>query len=191
LEDKGRRPRVEGVSITRTLASGFVPETRSAFGLLRHPWLSQASRRRLIETPSTLGRHIFIRGSGSDPWFTFDEGFRSVAARRLRRGGRSHFSARGRIRMVVGIVRFELHLPGAQSLKDKRQVVRSIKERIRERVRASVAEVEYQDLWQRAAIGFAVVAADGAHVHELLNSARHIVEGYLQAQVLDWQETLQ
>ncbi|HEY6194798.1 MAG TPA: DUF503 domain-containing protein [Candidatus Eisenbacteria bacterium] len=93
--------------------------------------------------------------------------------------------------MVVGIVRFELHLPGAQSLKDKRQVVRSIKERIRERVRASVAEVEYQDLWQRAAIGFAVVAADGAHVHELLNSARHIVEGYLQAQVLDWQETLQ
>ncbi len=93
--------------------------------------------------------------------------------------------------MVVGIVRFELHLPGAQSLKDKRQVVRSIKERIRERVRASVAEVEYQDLWQRAAIGFAVVAADGAHVHELLNSARQIVEGYLQAQVLDWQETLQ
>ena len=93
--------------------------------------------------------------------------------------------------MVVGIVRFELHLPAAQSLKDKRQVVRSIKERIRERVRASVAEVEYQDLWQRAAIGFAVVAADGAHVHELLNSARQIVDQYLQAQVLDWQETLQ
>src|SRR5260221_2997759 len=62
-EDKGGRPRVEGVPITRTLASGFVPETRSALGLLRHPWLSRASRRRLIETPSTLGRHIFIQGS--------------------------------------------------------------------------------------------------------------------------------
>ena len=57
--------------------------------------------------------------------------------------------------MVVGIVRFELHLPGAQSLKDKRQVVRSLKERLRERVHASVAEVEFQDLWQRAAIGLA------------------------------------
>src|SRR2546429_4791457 len=70
-------------------------------------------------------------------------------------------SMRGRqVRMVVGIVRCELHLPAAQSLKDKRQVVRSIKERVRERVRAAVAEVEFQDLWQRAAIGIAVVAAD-------------------------------
>lgn len=93
--------------------------------------------------------------------------------------------------MVVGIVRLELHIPAAQSLKDKRQVVRSIKERIRERVRAAVAEVEYQDLWQRAAIGIAVVAADGGQVRELLNSARNIVDGYVQAQVLDWQETLQ
>ena len=93
--------------------------------------------------------------------------------------------------MVVGIVRFELHLPAAQSLKDKRQVVRSLKERLRERVRASVAEVEYQDLWQRAAIGLAVVAADGAQVRELLNSARHIVDQYVQTQLLDWQETLQ
>ena len=93
--------------------------------------------------------------------------------------------------MVVGIVRVELHLPAARSLKDKRQVVRSMKERIRERVRAAVAEVEYQDLWQRAAIGIAVVAADGGQARELLNSARHIVDQYPEAQVLDWQETLQ
>jgi uncharacterized protein YlxP (DUF503 family) len=93
--------------------------------------------------------------------------------------------------MVVGIVRLELHLPAARSLKDKRQVVRSMKERLRERLRAAVAEVEFQDLWQRAAIGIAVVAADGGQVRELLNSARNIVEQYAQAQVLDWQETLQ
>lgn len=93
--------------------------------------------------------------------------------------------------MVVGIVRVELHLPGAQSLKDKRQVVRSLKERVRERVHASVAEVEYQDLWQRTAIGIVVVAADGGQVREMLNDARRIVDSYLQAQVLDWQETLQ
>ncbi len=73
----------------------------------------------------------------------------------------------------------------------EKQVVRSLKERLHERVRAAVAEVEYQELWQRAALGIAVVAADGAHVRELLNSARQIVDQYLQAQVLDWQETLQ
>ena len=93
--------------------------------------------------------------------------------------------------MVVGIVRFELHLPAARSLKDKRQVVRSMKERLRERARASVSEVEFQDLWQRAAIGFAVVGPDGGPVHELLQSARTIVESYVQVQLLDWQETLQ
>ena len=93
--------------------------------------------------------------------------------------------------MVVGIVRVELHIPGAQSLKDKRQVVRSMKERIRARVHAAVAEVEHQDLWQRAAIGIAVVAADGGQARELLQSARRIVEQYVQIQLLDWQETLQ
>jgi len=66
-----------------------------------------------------------------------------------------------------------------------------LKDRLRERVHASVAEVEHQDLWQRAAIGIVVVAADGGQVREMLNSARHIVDQYLQAQVLDWEETLQ
>lgn len=93
--------------------------------------------------------------------------------------------------MVVGIVRVELFVPGSQSLKDKRQVVRSIKERLRERVHASVAEVDHQELWQRAALGLAVVGADGSQVRDMLQSARHIVDQYLQAQVLDWQETTQ
>ena len=93
--------------------------------------------------------------------------------------------------MVVGIVRVELFVPGAQSLKDKRQVVRSIKERLRERMHASVAEVDHQELWQRAALGIAVVGADGGQVREMLQSARRLVDQYLQAQVLDWQETTQ
>jgi len=49
--------------------------------------------------------------------------------------------------MFVGIARLSLSIPHAASLKDKRQVVRSIKERLRERVHASVAEVDHQELW--------------------------------------------
>ena len=90
--------------------------------------------------------------------------------------------------MVVGIVRFELHLPAAQSLKDKRQVVRSMKERLRERVHASVAEVEFQDLWQRAALGVAVVSGESHQVDELLQTVRRLVEGTLGAELLEWQE---
>jgi hypothetical protein len=90
--------------------------------------------------------------------------------------------------MVVGIVRIELHLPGSRSLKDKRQVVRSLKDRIRERAQASVAEVDHHDLWQRAALGVAVVAGDGGQVRERLDEIRRLVDDRYEVQRLDWQE---
>ena len=93
--------------------------------------------------------------------------------------------------MVVGIVRFEIHIPAAGSLKEKRRVVRAIKDRITERVRAAVAEVDHQDLWQRAAFGIAVVAADGGRVREQLDGVRRIVESHPEAVVIDWQERVE
>jgi uncharacterized protein YlxP (DUF503 family) len=90
--------------------------------------------------------------------------------------------------MFVGIVRFELHLPAATSLKDKRSIVRGLKDRIRERVQASVAEVDHQDLWQRAAIGVAVVSGEARQVDERLQSVRALVHGTPGAELLDWQE---
>ena len=93
--------------------------------------------------------------------------------------------------MFVGVVRFELHLPGATSLKDKRAVVRGLKERIRQRVQASVAEVDHQDLWQRAALGVAVVSGEGRQVGEMLQSVRRLVEATHGAELIDWQEQVQ
>ena len=90
--------------------------------------------------------------------------------------------------MFVGIVRIELHLPAARSLKDKRSVVQGLKERIRHRVRASVAEVDHQDLWQRAALGVSVVSGTRGPVAEMLQSVRNIVESRSDAVVLDWEE---
>ncbi len=93
--------------------------------------------------------------------------------------------------MFVGIVRIELHIPAAGSLKAKRQVVRSLKERIQARVHAAVAEVDHQDLWQRAALGVAVVSADGGHVREMLQAVRGLVEAQYDAVLTDWQEQIQ
>jgi len=92
--------------------------------------------------------------------------------------------------MFVGIVRIELHLPGAASLKDKRAVVRALKERIRHRTRAAVAEVDHQDLWQRAALGVSVVSGENRHVGELLQSVRNLVESAHGAELIDWQEQI-
>jgi uncharacterized protein YlxP (DUF503 family) len=90
--------------------------------------------------------------------------------------------------MFVGVVRIELHLPGSTSLKDKRSVIRSLKDRIRERVQASVAEVDHQDLWQRAALGVAVVSGEARQVDERLQSVRELVHATHGAELLDWQE---
>lgn len=60
--------------------------------------------------------------------------------------------------MVIGLLEIELHLPQAQSLKDKRQPLRSILARVRQNHNVSVAEVAHQDDWQRA--GLAVVGVN-------------------------------
>jgi uncharacterized protein YlxP (DUF503 family) len=65
--------------------------------------------------------------------------------------------------MVIGLLTLDLHFPGARSLKDKRQALRSLETRIRNRFNVSVAEVEHQDLWQRARL--AVVGVNTDHVH--------------------------
>ena len=90
--------------------------------------------------------------------------------------------------MFAGVVRIELHLPASQSLKDKRSIVRGLKDRIRERVHAAVAEVDHQDLWQRAALGVAVVSGESHQVTEMLESVRRLVEGTFGAELIDWQE---
>jgi uncharacterized protein YlxP (DUF503 family) len=64
--------------------------------------------------------------------------------------------------MVVGLLSIELHIPSARSLKEKRMVLRSVKDRIK-KFNVAVAEVEYHDLWQRAGLGVVTVASDERH----------------------------
>jgi uncharacterized protein YlxP (DUF503 family) len=65
-------------------------------------------------------------------------------------------------------MRLVLEIPGARSLKDKRQVVRSFKERVKSRLAVSIAEVDHHDKLQRATFGVAVVSGDAAMCEEML-----------------------
>jgi hypothetical protein len=78
--------------------------------------------------------------------------------------------------VVVGVVRWELQLAGCRSLKDKRRIVASLKDRLRQRCHVCAAEVDHQDLWQRAAIAAAVVATDRHHAEEVLTACDRLVE---------------
>src|SRR5882724_37819 len=71
--------------------------------------------------------------------------------------------------MHVGVMRLVLEIPGARSLKDKRQVVRSFKERVKSRLSVSIAEVDHHDKLQLATFGVAVVSGDAAMCEELLS----------------------
>ena len=70
--------------------------------------------------------------------------------------------------MVVGVLRLTLYIHGAASLKDKRQVLRKVLDRLRARFNVSAAEVGDNDNWQRAVVGVAAVANDHSFVSEVL-----------------------
>jgi uncharacterized protein YlxP (DUF503 family) len=78
--------------------------------------------------------------------------------------------------MVVGLLKIDLFLPEASSLKDKRQIVKSIMGKVDSKFNVSVSEVENQDLWQRATIGISHVSETGEQTRRVLNHIDRFVE---------------
>jgi uncharacterized protein YlxP (DUF503 family) len=88
--------------------------------------------------------------------------------------------------MVVGICSIDLRIPGNDSLKGKRSVVRRIKERVKHTFNVSIAEVEDLDLLQRAGLGIAFVSNDASHVHSTLSKVVNFIEHLYMAEILDY-----
>lgn len=86
--------------------------------------------------------------------------------------------------MVVGLCTVELFISGSQSLKDKRQVLHSLKDRLHGKFNLSVAEVEGQDLWQKAVLGMACVANEGGYVNQVLEQALNVIKGMPAVEVV-------
>ncbi len=85
--------------------------------------------------------------------------------------------------MIVGVTRWELYLPGCHSLKDKRRVVKSLKDRLHARFHVAAAEVDHLEQWQRAAIAAAVVSTERRHCDEVLTACDRLVQSEAQALV--------
>ena len=86
-------------------------------------------------------------------------------------------------RVAVGTV--ELHLPDVGSLKGKRHVLKGLKEKVRRRFEISVAEVDHQDVWQRATLGLACVSGDSRHANEVISKAIDFIEDNVEGYVTD------
>lgn len=86
--------------------------------------------------------------------------------------------------MITGALCLDLLLGDVHSLKEKRSIVRPIVAELRRKYAVSAAEAGHLELHRRALLGVAVVAAEGAHVHAVLDACERLVLGHPEVQVL-------
>ena len=83
--------------------------------------------------------------------------------------------------MVVGVLTIELSIPQADSLKDKRRVLKSIKDKVRNAFNVSVAEIGDQDIWRTARLGIAVISEDAGYANGVLSRIQDFVRDRTEA----------
>lgn len=87
--------------------------------------------------------------------------------------------------MVIGCVQFKLSIPDANSLKDKRMVLRSLKDRMLNKMNVSVAEVDYQDAWKSCALAIVTVAAEKHIVETRISEVSEFIRANPAVVVID------
>lgn len=79
--------------------------------------------------------------------------------------------------MIVGVIKFSLHLPANQSLKGKRKVVKSLCQKIRNHFEVAVGEVEHNDHLKSAVIGISLVSNDGQIIQKVISQILSFIQG--------------
>ena len=85
--------------------------------------------------------------------------------------------------MFIAVLQLELHIPGADSLKEKRMVVNSLLGKIRARFNVSAAQLDNHDLWQSATLGICVISNDKTAAQKVLYQVRDLVEAEARCDV--------
>lgn len=92
--------------------------------------------------------------------------------------------------MIIGVLTLQLHLGEANSLKDKRRILKSLIERMKNRFNVSVAEVDHQDLWRCATLGISMVSCEQAHVSKVLAAVVKFVDAQGTVLITNFQTEL-
>jgi uncharacterized protein YlxP (DUF503 family) len=85
---------------------------------------------------------------------------------------------------AIGVLTLELRLEDSHSLKDKRHVVKSLQDRLRNKFNVAVAEIDHQDLWQRSVIAAVTVSSDHVHAEKVLQSVEDEAASLLGADLV-------
>ncbi|HMC36988.1 MAG TPA: DUF503 domain-containing protein [Actinomycetota bacterium] len=92
--------------------------------------------------------------------------------------------------MLAALCRFDLRIPGCTSLKEKRHVLKALTASLRQKFNVAVAEVEHQDLWQRAAIAVSSVGGEGYHLKRVMHEVERHIDTFPAVEVIDRRLTL-
>jgi uncharacterized protein YlxP (DUF503 family) len=92
--------------------------------------------------------------------------------------------------MLVALCRFDLRIPGCSSLKEKRHVLKTLIASLRSKFNVAVAEVDHQDLWQRATLAVSSVAGEGYHLKRVMHEVERHIDTFPAVDVIDTQLSL-
>lgn len=87
--------------------------------------------------------------------------------------------------MQIGLLQVKLFLPGIQSLKSKRRIIKSIKDRVRNHNNISISEIDYQDVWQESLLGVVTIGTDQKRVSQVLASVIKQIESTPNSEITD------
>ncbi len=93
-------------------------------------------------------------------------------------------------RMLLGICTINLYLSDSHSLKDKRNVIKSIKSRIRNNFNVSVSEINNYDLWKKTTLGIACIGNEKKYINNILNEVIKFVENQNKLQLINFKTTI-
>jgi uncharacterized protein len=88
--------------------------------------------------------------------------------------------------VTIGVLQMDFLIPGSRSLKDKRRVLKSLKQLLHNRYNCSIAETEFKELWGRARLAACVLSDDSRHVNEQLNEIVRFASNNSGAELLDY-----
>jgi uncharacterized protein YlxP (DUF503 family) len=86
--------------------------------------------------------------------------------------------------MVIGVCTVELHIPGQESLKGKRQVLLSLKDRVRQKFNVSISELDGHELWQRSILGVACISNEKRHVNQQMDQVLSMIRRMPSVEVI-------
>jgi uncharacterized protein YlxP (DUF503 family) len=90
--------------------------------------------------------------------------------------------------MFVGAIYIELYLPSVNSLKDKRKIIKSILDRLRNRYNISVAEIDCQDVWQKSTIGISYINSKHSEIDIMLETILNFIKLEKDVSILDYEK---